>query len=65
MLEEVYIVSAVRTPVGAFNGSLSNIKATELGAIVINEAISRAGLAKGQVDEVIMGNVLPAGRATL
>ncbi|MGA3085158.1 MAG: acetyl-CoA C-acetyltransferase [Thermodesulfobacteriota bacterium] len=60
-MEEVYIVSAVRTPVGAFNGSLSNIKATELGAIVINEAISRAGLAKGQVDEVIMGNVLPAG----
>jgi len=61
MLEEVYIVSAVRTPVGAFNGSLSAIKATELGALVINEAIARAGLAKERVDEVIMGNVLPAG----
>lgn len=61
MREEVYVVSAVRTPVGAFNGSLGAIKATELGAIVINEAIARAGLAKGQVDEVIMGNVLPAG----
>jgi acetyl-CoA C-acetyltransferase len=61
MQEEVYIVSAVRTPVGAFNGSLSAIKATELGALVINEAIALAGLAKEQVDEVIMGNVLPAG----
>ncbi len=61
MLEEVYIVSGVRTPVGAFNGSLSKIKATELGALVISEAISRAGLEKEQVNEVIMGNVLPAG----
>ena len=61
MQEEVYIVSAVRTPVGAFNGSLSAIRATELGALVISEAIARAGLAKEQVDEVIMGNVLPAG----
>jgi acetyl-CoA C-acetyltransferase len=61
MLEEVYIVSGVRTPVGAFNGSLSTLKATELGSLVISEAIGRAGLDKGQVDEVIMGNVLPAG----
>jgi len=61
MLEEVYIVSGVRTPVGAFNGNLSALKATELGAMVINEALNRANLVKEQVDEVIMGNVLPTG----
>jgi acetyl-CoA C-acetyltransferase len=60
-MEEVVIVSAVRTPVGAFNGALSGFKATELGAMVITEALKRAGLPKEQVDEVIMGNVLPAG----
>ncbi|MBA4392132.1 MAG: acetyl-CoA C-acyltransferase [Desulfobacca sp.] len=60
-MEEVFIVSGVRTPLGAFNGSLSGFKATELGALVITEAIQRAGLTKEQVDEVIMGNVLPAG----
>jgi acetyl-CoA C-acetyltransferase len=61
MVEEVVIVSAVRTPLGAFNGSLSGFSATELGSLVITEAIKRAGLTKEQVDEVIMGNVLPAG----
>lgn len=61
MVEEVFIVSGVRTPLGAFNGRLSSFKATELGAAVISEAIERAGLTKEQVDEVIMGNVLPAG----
>ena len=61
MIEEVVIVSAVRTPLGAFNGSLSGFSATELGSLVITEAIKRAGLTKEQVDEVIMGNVLPAG----
>lgn len=61
MPEEVFIVSGVRTALGSFNGSLSAFKATELGAMVITEAIRRAGLEKGQVDEVIMGNVLPAG----
>lgn len=61
MIEEIFIVSAVRTPLGSFNGSLSPFTATELGALVITEAILRAGLTKGQVDEVIMGNVLPAG----
>ena len=60
-MEEVYIVSAVRTPVGSFNGALSGFTATELGSLVINEAVSRAGITKEQVDEVIMGNVLPAG----
>ncbi len=60
-MEEVYIVSAVRTPVGSFNGTLSGLTATELGSLVIGEAIQRAGIAKEQVDEVIMGNVLPGG----
>lgn len=61
MMEEVFIVSAVRTPLGSFNGSLSPFLATELGAMVITETIRRAGLTNEQVDEVIMGNVLPAG----
>jgi acetyl-CoA C-acetyltransferase len=60
-MEEVYIVSAVRTPVGSFNGALSGFTATELGSLVISEAIRRAGIAGEQVDEVIMGNVLPGG----
>lgn len=55
------IVSAVRTPLGNFNGSLSSIPATELGAIVIKEAIRRAGILKEDVNEVIMGQVLPCG----
>ncbi|MHB8074664.1 acetyl-CoA C-acetyltransferase [Desulfosporosinus fructosivorans] len=57
-MNEVVIVSAVRTPVGSFNGALANISAVELGAIVIKEVINRAGITLGQVDEVIMGNVL-------
>lgn len=61
MPEEVFIISAVRTPIGAFTGSLSGISATELGAMVITEALVRAGLEKDRIDEVIMGNVLPAG----
>jgi acetyl-CoA C-acetyltransferase len=61
MTEEVFVVSAARTAVGAFNGSLSMLSATELGSLVISEAIDRAGLRQEQVDEVIMGNVLPAG----
>jgi len=60
-MEEVYIVSAVRTPIGAFNGALSGFTATELGSLVITEAVQRAGITKEQVDEVIMGNVLPGG----
>ena len=61
MFNEVVIVSAVRTPIGAFQGSLKNVKATTLGAIVIKEAIQRAGISGEVVDEVIMGNVLSAG----
>ncbi|MDT8860153.1 acetyl-CoA C-acetyltransferase [Alkalihalobacillus sp. MEB130] len=60
-MREVVIVSAVRTAIGNFMGSLSQTPATELGAIVIKEALHRAGLKGEQVDEVIMGNVLQAG----
>lgn len=60
-MREVVIVSAVRTAIGSFMGMLSNTPATELGAIVIKEALHRAGLEGNQVDEVIMGNVLQAG----
>ncbi len=60
-MEEVFIVSGVRTAIGSFNGSLSAFTATELGSMVLTEAIRRAGLNKEQIDEVIMGNVLPTG----
>lgn len=60
-MKEVVIVSACRTALGSFNGSLSNIGATKLGAIVIDEAVKRAGIAKESVNEVIMGMVLPCG----
>jgi acetyl-CoA C-acetyltransferase len=58
---EAVIVSAVRTPIGAFNGTLASVPATELGAVAVREALARAGVDAGQVDEVIMGNVLSAG----
>ena len=63
-MEDVFIVSAVRTPTGKFLGALKGFKATELGAMVVSEAVSRAGLKSEQpehVDEVIMGNVVSAG----
>ncbi len=55
------IVSAVRTPIGRFQGTLAAIPATKLGSIVVAAAVERAGLKPGQVDEVIMGNVVGAG----
>ncbi|MCE3294966.1 MAG: acetyl-CoA acetyltransferase [Crocinitomicaceae bacterium] len=61
MSKEVYIVSAVRTPMGAFMGGLSSISATELGATAIKGALERSGLKSEQIDEVFMGNVLQAG----
>ncbi|MCP3738644.1 acetyl-CoA C-acetyltransferase [Rossellomorea sp. BNER] len=61
MTREVVIVSAVRTAIGTFNGSLKDISAPELGAIVIKNALEKAGIGTDQVDEVIMGNVLQAG----
>lgn len=60
-MQEVVIVSAVRTAIGAFQGSLKGVKATTLGAVVIKEAIKRAGIEPSIIDEVIMGNVLQAG----
>jgi len=60
-MKEAVIVSAVRTPLGNFNGSLSGLAATKLGAIVITEAVRRAGIDKEKVNEVIMGQVLPCG----
>ena len=60
-LEEVVIISGVRTPVGKFQGSLSDFSATQLGAMVVREAVKRANLDPKQVDECIMGNVVSAG----
>jgi acetyl-CoA C-acetyltransferase len=60
MKREVYIVSAVRTPIGSFSGSLTSVPATRLGAAVIKAAVERSGLKPGQIQEVFMGNVLTA-----
>jgi acetyl-CoA C-acetyltransferase len=60
-MNEAVIVSAVRTPLGGFNGSLSGIGATDLGGLVIKEAVRRAGIQDADVNEVIMGMVLPCG----
>jgi acetyl-CoA C-acetyltransferase len=59
-MKEVYIVAAVRTPMGSFGGSLSTVSATQLGATAIKGAIERAGINPSVVDEVFMGNVLQA-----
>src|SRR5881396_3767985 len=60
-LDQVVILSACRTAVGKFQGSLSDLSATQLGAIVVREAVKRAKLDPKQVDECIMGNVISAG----
>lgn len=60
-MQEIVIVSAVRTPVGKFQGALSSLSATELGAIAVRESVARAGIDAASVDECIMGCVLPAG----
>ncbi len=60
-MPEAYIVSACRTPVGKFQGSLAGFRAPELGALAVREALTRAGIEPGAVDEVILGNVLQAG----
>src|SRR6202051_2367897 len=59
--DDVVIISGCRTAVGKFQGSLSDLSAPQLGAVVVREAVKRAGLKSDQVDECIMGNVLPAG----
>jgi acetyl-CoA C-acetyltransferase len=61
MVEDIVIVSAVRTPVGKFQGALSEMTAVQLGALVVREAVRRSGVAASDVDECIMGCVLPAG----
>lgn len=59
-MKEVYIVSAMRTPMGSFGGSLASFSATQLGAIAIKAAIEKAGISPSEINEVYMGNVLQA-----
>lgn len=60
-MSNAFILSACRTPIGKFRGSISSLPATELGAIVVREAVARAGFEPSEIDEVILGNVLSAG----
>ena len=60
MKDDIVIVSAARTPVGAFNGAFANLPAHELGQVAIKEVLSRAGVEPGQVSETIMGQILTA-----
>ncbi|MCF8240255.1 MAG: thiolase family protein [Melioribacteraceae bacterium] len=60
-MRKAVIVSAKRTPIGAFQGTLSSLKVTELGKIAIEAVLNDTGIDKNLIDEVIMGNVLPAG----
>ncbi len=64
-MRDVVIVSAARTPFGRFGGGLKDLKAVELGGLAIREALSRAGIQGSQVDEVIMGMVVPAGQGQI
>ncbi|MGV3685653.1 MAG: acetyl-CoA C-acyltransferase [Daejeonella sp.] len=59
-MNEVYIISAVRTPIGSFGGGLSTLTASQLGAVAIKAAVERAGIEPDQVQEVFMGNVMSA-----
>src|SRR4029450_11486099 len=59
-MKEPAITSAVRAPVGKFQGALKSMSAPQLGALVIKTAVERAGLSPEQIDEVIMGNVVSA-----
>ena len=60
-MKEVYIVNCCRTAVGSFGGSLKDVPAVDMGAVVVKEALNRAGVKPEQVDEVIFGGVLTAG----
>ena len=62
MKDDIVIVSAARTPVGAFNGAFANLPAHELGKIAIKAALQRAGVEGGRVSEVILGQILTAGQ---
>jgi acetyl-CoA C-acetyltransferase len=59
-MKEVFIIAAVRTPIGSFGGTLADIAATKLGGLAIKAALERAGIAPEEVDDVIMGNVVSA-----
>ncbi len=59
-MKEVYIISAVRTPIGSFGGSLKGFSATQLGAVAIKGAVEKAGIKPGQVQDVLMGSVIQA-----
>ena len=61
MADDIVIVGAARTPVGAFNGAFANLPAHELGQVAIKEALARAGIEGKRVSEVIMGQILTAG----
>ena len=60
--DPIVIVGAARTPMGGFQGDFASLAASELGAVAIRAAVERAGIAPADVEEVIMGNVLPAGQ---
>src|SRR5260370_34071667 len=60
-MQEGVVLSAVRTAIGKFQGALAPLSAVDLGACVVREAVARAGIEPGQVDEIIMGNVVSAG----
>src|SRR5215813_746574 len=62
MKDDIVIVSAARTPVGAFNGAFANLPAHELGKVAIKAAMDRAGVEGGRVSEVILGQILTAGQ---
>src|SRR4051812_37110758 len=58
---DVVLCSPVRTPVGSYGGSLKEVPATDLGAIVLRESLRRAGIGAAEVQDVVMGNVIQAG----
>ena len=60
-MQDVVIVSAVRTPIGSFGGVFNNVPVVDLGAIALKEAMKRINLDPKEIDEVILGNVLQAG----
>src|SRR6202008_3276989 len=62
MKDDIVVVSAARTPVGAFNGALAGLPAHELGKVAIEAALKRAGVEGGRVSEVVMGQILTAGQ---
>lgn len=60
-MREVYVISAVRTPIGSFGGSLASVSAVQLGAIAVKGALEKAGVEPRHIQEVFLGNVIPAG----